>query len=296
MPAKRYKPQRRVKPKTSRLKKVLQNRLFWFGMFILFVTGGLGYGIFFTPFFQIKHIEIQGNQKIAAEDLKGLTREYIPKKFLFFEMNNLFLANAGNVVREIQGAFPEIETVTVDTGFPDKVKVTVKERRIAAVWCQQKNYTVEVSDSPASEEQSGKQVERSVRQCFALDGRGVIFEDREPEKEVIVQGETSNAILSQQVIEPELLKKILAFQREMDSSQLFREVGLRVSSFSVVSKDRVNVKVSEGWEVYLNPTEDMDWQTTKAILVLEQEVPFQKRALLNYIDLRFGDQAYVKYR
>ena len=251
--------------------------------------GGLGYGLFFTPVFQIKHIEVQGAQKVPAEKLQELTREHIPKKFAFLSINNLFLANVGRVAQEVQAAFPEIETVAVDTTFPDKIKVTIKERGAVAVWCQQKNFTVEVSEG---EEQAA----RSVRECFAMDSGGVIFEQKEPEGEVVIFGGKSEAVLGEQVLAQELLSNILLFQKQMDAAALFQEVGLRVSGITVFSEDRANARISEGWEIYLNPADNIDWQTTKAKLVLDQEIPFAKRPLLEYIDLRFGDQAYIKYR
>ena len=292
MPRKRYKLQsRRLKPKRSRLKKVLRNRFFWFGMVSLFGIGGVLYGIFFTPVFEIKHIEIQGAEKISTEKVRDLTKQYIVKKLVFFEINNLFLANVSKVAEEIENTFPEVEMVTVDTTFPNKVKVTIQERGGIATWCQQKSYTVEISG-----EEEQEQVMRLFRQCFTLDSKGFIFEEKEIDNEIIIEGDRAYAALGEQVIEPELLVKILAFQQKMDSSSLFREVGLRISTLFVVSEQRVNAKISEGWEIYLNPEENMDWQITKVQLVLEQEIPFEKRALLEYIDLRFGDQAYIKYR
>ena len=103
-------------------------------------------------------------------------------------------------------------------------------------------------------------------------------------------------MLGEQVLAQELLSNILLFQKQMDAAALFQEVGLRVSGITVFSEDRANARISEGWEIYLNPADNIDWQTTKAKLVLDQEIPFAKRPLLEYIDLRFGDQAYIKYR
>lgn len=253
----------------------------------LAVAVGVLYGIFFTPFLAIKHIEVEGAQKVSVENLQDTAREYITKRFIFFDINNFFLVNVSEVARKVKEAFPEIETATVDKTFPNKINIIVQERGRVAVWCQQKNYTVEVTE---------EQVERSFRQCFALDKSGVIFEEKEPEQEIIVQDEIHNAVLGEQVIDPEVLSSILVFQKEIDSLPLFKEVGLRVVSLTIVSKERVNAKISEGWEVYLNPAENLAWQTTKVKLVLEQEIPFEKRPLLEYIDLRFGDQAYIKYK
>ena len=288
MVSRRYKAQRRFRPKRSRLKQIVKNRFFWFGILGFLFMGGIVYGIFFTSFFKIEHIEISGNAKIPEESLREIAQTHLPRKFMFLEMNHFFLANTSAAAEAVKAAFPEVETAVVQRKFPDSVLVVVRERQGIASWCQQRGYTVEVSD--------GEEVKRSVRQCFALDAHGVIFEEKEPERELIISEEGKSATLGEEAIDPELLKAILSFGQQLDASSLFREVGLRVSSAVLVSKERVNVKISEGWHIYLNPTENIDWQVTKVKLVLEKEIPSGKRPFLEYIDLRFGDQAYIKYR
>ena len=251
--------------------------------------GGVIYGIFFTPFFQIERIVVSGNAKIPEESLREIAQKNLPRKFIFFEMNHFLLANTSAAAEEVKAAVPEIESAVAQREFPDSVLVTVRERQGVAVWCQQRGYTVGVSD--------GEEAKRSVRQCFALDAHGVIFEEKEPEREIILSKVDGGALnVGTEVIDPELLKHVLFFQQQLDASALFGEVGLRVSSVNLVSKERVNAKISEGWEIYLNPKENIDWQLTKVKLVLEKEIPYGKRPFLEYIDLRFGDQAYIKYR
>ena len=234
---------------------------------------GTLYGVFFTPFFQIEHIEISGNAKIPEESLREIAQTHLPRKFMFFEMNHFLLANTSAAAAAVKAAFPEIESVVVQREFPDSVLVVVRERQGIASWCQ-----------------------GEVRRCFALDAHGVIFEEKEPERELIISEEGKSATLGEEAIDPELLRLILSFSQQLDASSLFSEVGLRVSSAFLASKERVNAKISEGWEIYLNPAENIDWQVTKVKLVLEKEVPSAKRPFLEYIDLRFGDQAYIKYR
>ncbi len=290
MAPKRYKLHKRLKPKQSRLKKILKNRFFWFGIIGCLLLGGSVYGIFLTPLFQIRHIEIWGNEKIPPEKIQELAQEYIPKKFGFFQINHLLLANTSKAAENIKIGLPEMESVVIVKSFPNKIKIVVKERGAIAVWCQTKEYTVEIENSETQEK-------KSFRQCFVLDAHGVIFEKKEPEREVIISEEgKNNAALGEQVIDRELLARILRFQKQLDSFALFEDVGLRVLTLSVVSKERVKAKISEGWEIYLNPIEDIDWQITKVKLVLEQEISSAKRPNLEYIDLRFGDQAYIKYR
>ena len=52
--------------------------------------------------------------------------------------------------------------------------------------------------------------------------------------------------------------------------------------------------MTEGWEIYFTQEEDRSWQETKLREVLEKQIPPEKRSRLQYIDVRFGNQAYVK--
>ena len=289
MRAKRYKLQRRLKPKRSRVKKFLKSRFFWFGTLGFFVLAGSAYGIFFTPLFQIKHIEIRGNKNIAEEELRQAASESLQRKVAFFTTNNFFLANAAVAGAKIQAVFPEIESVAVQKRFPDKVRVTVQERQGIGTWCQNKILSVNLEDSH-------EQTTQSIRQCFTLDKQGVIFEETESGKEVILSAEGVEAALGDQVVDPVAFERMLQFQRSVDAFPLFEQVGLRVLSLLIVSKERVNAGISEGWEMYFNPSERGDWQIQKVKLVLEKEISSQRRPFLEYIDLRFGDQAYIKYR
>ncbi len=289
MRAKRYKLQRRLKPKRSRVKKLLESKFFWVGILGFFVLAGSTYGIFFTPFFQIKHIEIRGNKNIAEEELRHAVSEPLSGHVVLFKKSHFLLANATGLATEIRAVFPEIESVAVQKKFPDKVRVTVQERQGIATWCQNKTLRVEL-------EGSQEQMTRSIRQCFTLDKQGVIFEEMESGKEVILSAEGVEAALGDQVVAPVALERILQFQRSVDTFPLFEQVGLRVLSLLIVSKERVNAGISEGWEIYFNPSSGVDWQIQKVKLVLEQEISSQRRPFLDYIDLRFGDQAYIKYQ
>ena len=291
MATKRYKKLRRIKQKKSILKSVLRNRFFWIGNLSVLAIAGLLYAIFFSSFFSIENIEIQGNQKVALQNLDKFIEERIPRKIIFFELNHLLLADVGLIAQEVYDAFPEVDSVLVRKKFPDALIVTIIERKDVAIWCHEKKYNVKILDSDTNKM-------KSFQQCFALDENGIIFEEKEALGQVIVSTpqRSKDAALGAEVIEKDILKTILGFQRELDASDLFQKVGLRVASLTVLSENQVRAKISEGWEFYLNPSENIDWQITKAKLVLQEEVPFEKRALLEYIDLRFGDQAYLKYR
>jgi len=302
MSPKRYKPQRtqrRLKPKKSRLKKTLHSRVFWLGLACVCLIAGAAYGILFAPFLQLQHIEVEGAQKVPVERIEEIIATHADKNIFFVKTNSMFLINTNKIAEEVQASFINAESVAVSKKFPNTLKVIIKERNKVAAWCQNKEYAVERSDMPADrldEQENGEQITRLFRQCFALDAKGVIFEEIESQDELVVESDSARAVLGQQAVDPELLARLFEFKTAADAWEVFREVGLRISGFSVIVPERVHARVSEGWDIYINPTENIAWQITKAQLVIKEEIPFERRPLLEYIDLRFGDQAYIKYR
>jgi hypothetical protein len=128
-----------------------------------------------------------------------------------------------------------------------------------------------------------------------IDKKGVIFEE-------ITGGESdylkikrlslgSPLDLGQGVVSEEEVSKIL----EIDS-KLKSDLGIQCQRVNIVSEERMNFQTSEGWEIYLNPKENIDWQLTKLRINLEQEIPPENRKNLEYIELRFGNFAPYKYK
>lgn len=289
MRPKRYKPKRRIRPKRSLVKKFVKSRLFWFVLAGVCILGATGYGVFFTPWLQVKDIEVQGNQRIEGAALAQVARAHLARRMWFLSTTHFLLADSSTAARAIQEAFPAVETVVAKKKFPDSLMIVVHEREGVAVWCQEKTLRFEV-------QQEREETVRSFRECYAIDKHGVAFEEKDPDRELVISGAGMEASPGGNVIDERILNDMLRFQLGLDTFSLFQEVGLRVSSLHIVSKERVHAKISEGWEIYFNPAEEIGWQVTKGKLVLEQEIPFQRRPFLEYIDVRFGDRAYIKYR
>jgi len=218
----------------------------------------LAYGFFFSGVFNIKHIEIIGNRKVETEKIREVVQNNA-HHFVLLSINKL-----GTI---ILNEFPEIRQVTIKKKPLDSLEVIVRERRGAAIWCKQE------------------------KQCFALDSQGIIFEEREIGEflPVINFSGTLEANLGDKIIVEKLLGKLLLFDQ---SIRRF----LKVSQYTIVSEERINVGISEGWDVYIAPKENIDWQVDKLEAVIEKNIPEGQRVNLEYIDLRFGDQAFIKYR
>ncbi|MDI6602756.1 MAG: FtsQ-type POTRA domain-containing protein [Patescibacteria group bacterium] len=267
----KYRKPYRVKKKKSIL--IWKNRFFWLGILILIIFGGIFYLIFFHSFFQVKVIKISGNQKVATEDLENLLNQKIihpPPFFWWRASKSIFLVNFGEIRKEILKSLPQIEEIALKRKFPDTILVQVKERKPTAVFCQ--NAT-----------------------CFFIDKYGIIFEpdvDVTRKDLVTLRKERKEEMsLGEKIIAKEQLSKILEVE-----AKLKNELKILSEEILVISEERFNAKTLEGWQIYFNFQEDLEWQLTKLKAVLEEEIPQEKRKNLEYIDVRFGNFAPYKYR
>lgn len=275
------------KPYRAKKKKsIFKNRFFWLGILVLIIFSGGFYLICFHSFFQIKAVEISGNEKVSIENLENLLYEKISQKVLFFPSQSIFLTNFGEIRKGILINFPQINETGLKRKLPHTLLLQVEERKPVAIFCQ-------------------------ADKMFFVDKEGIIFESLKPHTTkqgfTMFKKETGGEInLGEKILEKEQLAKILEVAvklknqlkilTEEESSSTALADSLAIEEIIVVSDVRFDVKTSEGFKIYFNFQEDLDWQLTKLIAVLEKEVPPERRKDLEYIDVRFGKFAPCVYR
>lgn len=256
--------------KRRHLKSIISYRFFWLGILIFVILFSIFYFLFFSQTFQIEKIIVTGEEKVAKEDLKLLVEKKLESKILFFKTKSIFLVNLNEIKKDILNNFPQVAEVEIGRGLPDALNIIVVERFGLTIWCQ-------------------------TEQCFLVDNEGVIFEeifDVDLEAFQIKNlALVSELKLGDKVIEKEKLNQVLDIE-----SKLRDNLKIPLAAVTIVSEKRLNIKTLEGWEIYFNSQEDMEWQLTKLRAVLEEEILPENRKNLEYIDLRFGNLAPYKYR
>lgn len=246
-------------------KSIIRNRFFWRGILIFVFIISLFYFLFLSKTFQVEMITVSGEEKVSTEGIKLLVEKKLENKILFFKTKSIFLVNLDEIKNDILNNFPQTAEVEIGRGFPDALNILVIERLSLVTWCQGEN-------------------------CFLLDNEGVIFEEAQPEEvlpKITDKQKISAVSPGEKVIEKENLNLILEIERKIKEN-----LKIDVVEFIIVSEERLNVKTAEGWEIYLNFKEDINWQLTKLNLILEERIPPEKRRNVEYIDLRF-EKVYI---
>jgi cell division septal protein FtsQ len=244
------------RPHRYKIKKsVLKNRFFWLSTLVVLILFSIFYFLFFSDVFQVEKIIITGQKKVSAEEIESL----IPQK-------NIFLTDTEKIKEDILSRFPQIAALKIVRSFFDALSVTVTEREAVAYFCQ-------------------------GEACFLLDKEGVIFETFFPTPDLMKIESSSpvdDLVLGKPVIQKERLGQILEIK-----SKLAETPKISAVLAFLVSDERLNVKTSEGWEIYFNLKGDLDWQITELSVILEKETPpecaqARKEGKLEYVDLRFS--------
>lgn len=265
MMMRRIRKPHRAKPK----KKWWKHEVLWHGVLATVILGTAFYTIFFHPTLQLKEIKVEGIEKIRAADIQAHITSRVARKIVFMETESMFLIPVKKIQESLLRDFPQLATANIKRVWPDTLAIIVQERKKVALWCFRDE------------------------QCSFIDPEGIIFEEagkEEKEEFFFVQDIARREAprLGEQVISQELLGQMFALKTELQNIQVEAEKAV------LVSQERMNIKTTEGWEIYFALPPDISWQITRLQLVLEKEIPAERRQGLKYIDLRFS-KVYYKY-
>ena len=231
------------------------------------VVGGFGYLFLFSPVFQLQAREVRGAHTVAPEALL----ELVPS-----QGNLLFMASKP-IQENILTKFPEVGRVQVKKNFfVRKLVVDIAEREELVLLCN-------------TDER------RAVLPCIAVDSQGIGFRQKQeiPAGVAIVALSQAAPALGAGMVDPNLLPFITDLKRSLDGWGVLQATETKIEFFSL-APGLISAHMTEGWEIYFSHEEDRSWQETKLQEVLEKQISPEKRSRLQYIDVRFGNQAYIK--
>ncbi|MBU2545273.1 FtsQ-type POTRA domain-containing protein [Patescibacteria group bacterium] len=250
--------------------KIFKHKITWIIVLILALIGGLMHLFIFSSVFQIKNIQISETTKSLTEEIRNIISE---------NTGNIFLSDLKGISQDILEKYPQINNVNIKRKFPDKVIVQIQERQPVAVFC---------ISSLISTLRIFKPEEQGLLNCFHLDEEGIVFEETSEIAEFLVikiKNPVRGLRLGRKMIDKEYLEKILTIGLELKDVQI-----LEIYPYS---KNRLDIKTSESWEVYFNAKENINPQIEELNILLKEKLPPEERGSLEYIDLRF-EKIYIK--
>lgn len=115
------------------------------------------YFIFFSQFFVIKKIRIEGNKNIPSADMEKVINDKLSRPIIkFIPGNNFFLAKNEEIERALLSEFYEIKSVKADKKLPHSLNIKITEKDPLVIWCR-------------------------LDSCYYTDGDGIAFLSAEKE-------------------------------------------------------------------------------------------------------------------
>jgi len=183
-----------------------------------------------------------------------------------------------SIENEILEKYPEIKNAYLKKKFPDSLVLEIEKRRLIGIFC------------------SGIKSEEEKENCFLIDDEGIIFGDvifggqisEDEQKDlIIIFSENEDKNLGEEAVSKDKIDKLLKINSELE-----KNFEIKVEEFVLKEDKRLDIKTAEGWEIYFDLSSDVNFALTKLGLLLEKEIPLEKRGDLSYIDLRFSKVYY----
>mgnify|MGYP001584407790 FL=1 len=223
------------------------------------------------PYWRIKNIEIRGLEALGDEDIKLKVYQALDGKYLFFLSRDSILTLRTNFLTEkLKKEFPKIEKITITKSFPDTLKIDLAERKLFGIFC-------------------------SVSNCAYIDNTGFAYESSPSSSGSLIlkivsdQEETKVGVQS---LEPALMEQVIFLGKETE-----KVAGAKVIAYELSLRfpREIHITTSEGFKIYFNRADDFTNVFKVLRTVLNEEIK-DRRANLDYIDLRFGNKVFYKWQ
>lgn len=262
----------------------------WLVIFIL-ALAGLLYLAIFSPVLKIKKLAVEGvNFTATAQAQESATRLLRSKIWKIIPTDSWLIFSGRDLTAKIMADFPEAAGVAVEKNIVKGVKVIVKGRQAAALWCQ--SAAVASDGGQATTTQALISLPQSEG-CFFMDESGLVFRAA-PE----ISGAALPTFFGQPGQDLGLGGNVVASSTIQFAAQLkkqLREADIGLPGFMMMAGDDQSLIAftDEGWLAYFNLSRSVQSQVKVLDALANGEIK-NKRARLKYVDLRMANKVYYK--
>ncbi|MEK7128551.1 MAG: FtsQ-type POTRA domain-containing protein [Patescibacteria group bacterium] len=270
-------------PRLLKLKKRRQRvifiKIFLFLCAFVFILGGAIY-VSRISSLNIKTVTITGNKFIETEAIKTAVEKKLAEKYLwFFPKTNIFIYPTKAIKEELRNELKRLKDIDLSLSYGNILDITVSERTASYVWCG------DMPPAPDSLEQA---------KCNFLDNSGFMF-DEAP----YFSGEVYFKFYGTDLSGVDF-NKLISFKKTLEVA------GARPAALFIGENGNIKMFLSPENSLSIEPEiifkADADFENVAENLqVALSTEPLKsnfknKYSSLEYIDLRFGNKVYFKFR
>jgi hypothetical protein len=272
---------------SKRRKKRFFFRLYLFIFMMIIILSGTVYLLRLDKF-QIKKVVVTGNVTLSETEIEEYINTLIDSKYFFIiPKTSTFLYPKDKITEKTKNKFLRIHNLDMDIEAFTYLNVKVKERQAVAKWC-----------NPV--------------ECFFIDDTGYVFS-----KEFTGSGEVdgkSTFIVSTSSPESDILiitgmdevigsdpfgKNIIDAKRlssMIDISVQIESMGMKIREVEYRSYDEIIFKIFGSGRIIFNERRTFDESINNLKTAIKSDVFKNKLSDFEYIDTRFGNKVFYKFK
>lgn len=230
------------------------------------------------PHWRIQNIQIVGLGELEEQTVQSRVQSLLSGSLLaIIPKNSFFIARTSMVRQLLAKEFPQFESISVASVFPQTLKINVVERNVWAIACNLL--------APAAL--------ATPPRCVFLDRQGFAYENAPfSQGPLLLRIETdADSAIGTYALDAELISEMHVVEEKL------KTFGTDAVEFGYISKipGEFAVATSAGYKLLLRRGDNVDAVFKILKTVLEKEIG-DKAVNLNYIDLRFGNKVFYKYK
>ena len=294
-----YRPREKRNFRTRSRLRALRPLAYVFGVFIL-----LAGAVFFvrSSHWRIREIQVEGTESLEKGDIEKFVRGYTSGEYAFlFPKDSFFFLKADALSGEIMRAFPRIAHAEVVKKDTNGILVDIRERALWGVMCNGEKLIAESERKTASRthtiahENQNNEVIQSAGSCAYVDTEGFGYESApRPAGNLLLKIKSDQDALP---IPSQLIDSSLAKDMHFVQEKAPELAGVRITGFELLSRvpSEFHARTSEGFLILFKKNDDLAHAFSVLKKVLEREIG-NRKTRLEYIDLRFGNKVFYKYK
>ena len=261
------------KPRKEK-KSIVKWFIFW--LVLLSFFGVVGYTLFFSGFLRINRIVIEGTVKLNNDQVRNEINAQLSGNYLnIIPKSNIIYLRMENLKIKLKEQFKIIDDVKIKREFPDTIFVAIKEKKPLLLI-------------------------KNKEEEFVIDDLGMAYLKSDFDQHLINDLPTlvdtgGNYIQAKsKALETGYINFILEAKKRL-RKDLDIETKNEIYTPSIVSGDII-MEAKEGWKIYFNSDIGVDKEIEILRAVLGKMFDDDKRADLEYIDLRINNKALYKFK
>jgi len=255
---------------------------------------GVAYGLS-RPSVTIKDVAIHGAEVLSPGDIEALVWQELSGHYFFlFPRRSVFIYPRHSAKTTVLDAYERVREIDILREGLQKIVVTVAERQPFATWCRDIVEAVDVEDIATTTEEAVGESKGSAEKCYFLDESGYIFAAA-PQFTGDVYFRYYGSVevddpIGEYYVNEEYFRQLSFFLSALQG------LDVRGTSLRVAGED-YEMRLSEGGSLLFGRDQDLTNVLNNLETVLLSDI-FEEKGLadLEYVDLRFGNKVYYKFK